>query len=201
MIASLERPAGPAPSPRQVLADFGPIYAANGFIGFVFAPPTAGLLLDHSGHGPRWSIPAAPVLSRGHWRLLRHKCSDLGLGGIWFRQARDDGRAHADRHGHGGRSVPALWPGSGPCPTQRCCDRRPDGPDLSPPLGGTGARSPYAAADRRAAGWGTGYHRPWPDRCISTGQLPTCAAGRACTGMVVGGHDRTRGATRHHRTG
>src|SRR5215212_732991 len=37
MIASLERPAGPAPSPRQVLADFGPIYAANGFIGFVFA--------------------------------------------------------------------------------------------------------------------------------------------------------------------
>ena len=37
MIASLERPVVPAPSPRQVLADFGPIYAANGFIGFVFA--------------------------------------------------------------------------------------------------------------------------------------------------------------------
>src|SRR3954451_22566452 len=37
MIASLERPAGPAPSLRQVLTDFGPVYAANGFIGFVFA--------------------------------------------------------------------------------------------------------------------------------------------------------------------
>src|SRR5829696_332446 len=37
MITSLERPVVPAPSPRQVLADFGPIYAANGFIGFVFA--------------------------------------------------------------------------------------------------------------------------------------------------------------------
>jgi benzoate membrane transport protein len=37
MIASLEHPAVPPPSPRQVLADFGPIYAANGFIGFVFA--------------------------------------------------------------------------------------------------------------------------------------------------------------------
>src|SRR3954452_4586268 len=37
MIASLERPVVPAPSPQQVLADFGPIYAANGFIGFVFA--------------------------------------------------------------------------------------------------------------------------------------------------------------------
>src|SRR5215213_2206980 len=37
MIASLERPTVPAPSLRQVLADFGPIYAASGFIGFVFA--------------------------------------------------------------------------------------------------------------------------------------------------------------------
>src|SRR3954464_11091798 len=37
MIASLERPAAPAPSPRQMLADFGPIYAANGFVGFGFA--------------------------------------------------------------------------------------------------------------------------------------------------------------------
>jgi len=37
MITSLERPAEPAPSLRQVLSDFGPIYAANGFIGFVFA--------------------------------------------------------------------------------------------------------------------------------------------------------------------
>lgn len=33
----LERPAAPAPTPRRVWADFGPIYAANGFIGFVFS--------------------------------------------------------------------------------------------------------------------------------------------------------------------
>src|SRR5215203_6712737 len=37
MISSLERPNGPRPSLRQALADFGPIYAASGFIGFVFA--------------------------------------------------------------------------------------------------------------------------------------------------------------------
>src|SRR5215208_7298840 len=37
MISALERPTSPTPSPRQVFADFGPIYAANGFIGFVFA--------------------------------------------------------------------------------------------------------------------------------------------------------------------
>src|SRR5215217_3808049 len=37
MISALERPTSPTPSLRQVLADFGPIYAANGFIGFVFA--------------------------------------------------------------------------------------------------------------------------------------------------------------------
>ena len=33
----LERPATPPPSLRQVLADFGPRYAANGFIGWLFA--------------------------------------------------------------------------------------------------------------------------------------------------------------------
>lgn len=33
----LERPTAPAPSPRRLWADFGPIYAANGFIGFVFS--------------------------------------------------------------------------------------------------------------------------------------------------------------------
>ena len=37
MFAHLERPAAPPPNWRQVLADFGPRYAANGFIGFVFA--------------------------------------------------------------------------------------------------------------------------------------------------------------------
>ena len=37
MFSHLERPALPPPGWRQVLADFGPTYAANGFIGFVFA--------------------------------------------------------------------------------------------------------------------------------------------------------------------
>ena len=52
MIAFLEHPAVPTPSPRQVLADFGPIYAANGFIGFVFAatgPVAIILSVDTSG--------------------------------------------------------------------------------------------------------------------------------------------------------
>lgn len=37
MASHLEHPITPRPSLRQVMADFGPIYAANGFIGFVFA--------------------------------------------------------------------------------------------------------------------------------------------------------------------
>jgi benzoate membrane transport protein len=37
MLAHLERPAGPAPSLRQVLADIGPIFLANGLIAFIFA--------------------------------------------------------------------------------------------------------------------------------------------------------------------
>ena len=37
MFSHLERPATPSPGWRQVLADFGPRYAANGFIGWVFA--------------------------------------------------------------------------------------------------------------------------------------------------------------------
>jgi benzoate membrane transport protein len=32
-----ERPAGPPPSPARVLADFGPTYAVNGLVGFIFA--------------------------------------------------------------------------------------------------------------------------------------------------------------------
>src|SRR3954470_24322461 len=53
MITSLERPVVPAPSPRQVLADFGPIYAANGFVGFVFAAsgPVAIILSVGTGAG------------------------------------------------------------------------------------------------------------------------------------------------------
>ena len=37
MFVHLERPAAPRPGWRQVLADFGPTYAANGLMGFVFA--------------------------------------------------------------------------------------------------------------------------------------------------------------------
>ena len=37
MFSHLERPTRPPPSWRRVLADFGPTYAANGFIGFVFS--------------------------------------------------------------------------------------------------------------------------------------------------------------------
>ena len=37
MFSHLERPSGPIPGWREVLADFGPRYAANGFIGLVFA--------------------------------------------------------------------------------------------------------------------------------------------------------------------
>ena len=37
MFSHLERPSGPVPHWREVLADFGPGYAANGFIGLVFA--------------------------------------------------------------------------------------------------------------------------------------------------------------------
>jgi len=37
MIAHLERPAGPAPGWRRLLADIGPGYLANGLIGFIFS--------------------------------------------------------------------------------------------------------------------------------------------------------------------
>ena len=37
MLSHLERPAGPVPGWQQVLSDFGPRYAANGFIGWVFS--------------------------------------------------------------------------------------------------------------------------------------------------------------------
>ena len=37
MFSHLERPTRPVPTWRQVLSDFGPRYAANGFIGWVFA--------------------------------------------------------------------------------------------------------------------------------------------------------------------
>lgn len=36
MFSHLERPSGPIPHWRELLADFGPRYAANGFIAWVF---------------------------------------------------------------------------------------------------------------------------------------------------------------------
>src|SRR5215212_250403 len=53
MTPHLELPAGPIPSRHRVLADFGPLYAANGFIGFVFAAsgPLAIILAVGTGGG------------------------------------------------------------------------------------------------------------------------------------------------------
>ncbi len=53
MTPHLELPAGPVPSRHRVLADFGPLYAANGFIGFVFAAsgPLAIILSVGTGGG------------------------------------------------------------------------------------------------------------------------------------------------------
>jgi benzoate membrane transport protein len=53
MLSQLERPAGPAPSPRQVLADAGPTYLANGLIAFIFAAtgPVAVILAVGTGGG------------------------------------------------------------------------------------------------------------------------------------------------------
>jgi benzoate membrane transport protein len=53
MLSTLELPAAPIPSQRRVLADFGPLYAANGFIGFVFAAtgPLAIILSVGTGGG------------------------------------------------------------------------------------------------------------------------------------------------------
>ena len=53
MASHLERPAAPRPSLRQVMADFGPAYATNGFIGFVFSAsgPVAVILSVGTGGG------------------------------------------------------------------------------------------------------------------------------------------------------
>jgi benzoate membrane transport protein len=53
MGSRLERPATPPPSLRQLLADLGPGYAANGFIGWLFAAtaPVAIILSVGSGGG------------------------------------------------------------------------------------------------------------------------------------------------------
>ncbi len=37
LFSHLEPPARPLPGLRKLLADFGPTYAANGFIGWVFS--------------------------------------------------------------------------------------------------------------------------------------------------------------------
>ena len=53
MASHLERPAALTPSLRRVVADFGPAYAANGFIGFVFSAsgPVAVILSVGTGAG------------------------------------------------------------------------------------------------------------------------------------------------------
>ncbi|MDM0107176.1 benzoate/H(+) symporter BenE family transporter [Variovorax sp. J22R24] len=53
MLHHLERPSGSLPGWRRVVADFGPTYAANGFIGFVFAAtaPVAIILSVGAGGG------------------------------------------------------------------------------------------------------------------------------------------------------
>ncbi|HEY0206126.1 MAG TPA: benzoate/H(+) symporter BenE family transporter [Acetobacteraceae bacterium] len=53
MISHLEQPVRPGPGLRRVLMDFGPVYAANGFIGFVFAAtgPVAIILSVGKGGG------------------------------------------------------------------------------------------------------------------------------------------------------
>src|SRR5215217_8670323 len=61
MISALERPTSPTPSLRQVLADFGPIYAANGFIGFVFAATGAVAII--LSLGTSGGLPPAELAS------------------------------------------------------------------------------------------------------------------------------------------
>src|SRR5918995_280387 len=116
MTPHLELPAGPIPSRHRVLADFGPLYAANGFIGFVFAasgplaiilsvgpgdelglPRAAVLLLDDPGHGAGRPVPAAPFLPGSHRGVLRDGAPGPGAGSIGLGQAGDAGRADADR--------------------------------------------------------------------------------------------------------
>ena len=60
-MALLERPAFPRPSLRRVIADFGPVYAASGFIGFIFAAsgPTAIIL----SVGTRAGLPETELAS------------------------------------------------------------------------------------------------------------------------------------------
>lgn len=61
MLSRLELPAAPPPSPHRVLADFGPVYAANGFIGFIFA--ASGPLAIILSVGTRGGLSAAELSS------------------------------------------------------------------------------------------------------------------------------------------
>ncbi len=61
MLSHLEPPATPIPSHRRVLADFGPIYAASGFIGFVFA--ASGPLAIVLSVGSRGGLSPAELAS------------------------------------------------------------------------------------------------------------------------------------------
>jgi benzoate membrane transport protein len=64
MFAHLERPTAPRPGWRQILADFGPTYAVNGFVGWLFAAtgPVA-IVLSVAANGGGEILP-------GHLRAL-----------------------------------------------------------------------------------------------------------------------------------
>src|SRR4051794_24140353 len=53
MFSHIERPTETPPAPARVLSDFGPLYAASGFIGWLFAvtAPVAIILAVGSGGG------------------------------------------------------------------------------------------------------------------------------------------------------
>jgi benzoate membrane transport protein len=61
MLSRLELPAAPLPRFRRVLADFGPVYAANGLIGFVFS--ASGPLAIVLSVGTRGGLSAAELSS------------------------------------------------------------------------------------------------------------------------------------------
>lgn len=61
MLSRLELPVAPPPGHRRVLTDFGPVYAANGFIGFLFA--ASGPLAIVLSVGTRGGLSAAELSS------------------------------------------------------------------------------------------------------------------------------------------
>ena len=75
MSNTLERPAIAPPTLRQLWADFGPRYAANGFIGWLFAA-TAALVL-----GDRWAPRVVALTTAGVSASTAIRYLDELLGG------------------------------------------------------------------------------------------------------------------------